>query len=182
MNKLEQIYQRFLEEVNRPEKRKKELTAQWHELNDLEEQAKEAFAQAEGKGQDSSKLFDEYQKVIRERKLTEARLEVDVEIDAKDIAEELKEAALEEYERLQCYLEDKTEELEKLQPPILDALADIVEIQNSIQHTKELLYNEAKRFTTLPAEFRVTYQRPLNEYLIDLEMVETHRVGRKGSK
>ena len=95
MNKLEQIYQRFLEEVNRPEKRKKELTAQWHELNDLEEQAKEAFAQAEAKGQDSSKLFDEYQKVIRERQLTEARLEVDVEIDAKDIAEELKEKQLE---------------------------------------------------------------------------------------
>ncbi len=67
MSNLEQTYQRFLEEVNRPEKRKKELTAQWQKLKGQESQAREAFSQAEAKGLESRKLFDDYQKVIKER-------------------------------------------------------------------------------------------------------------------
>ncbi len=181
MSNLEQTYQRFLEEVNRPEKRKKELTAQWQKLKGQESQAREAFSQAEAKGLESRKLFDDYQKVIKERELTEAKLAVEVEVDAKDIAEELKKAAYEEYQRLQCYLQDKTEELEKLQLPILDALADIVEIRNDIQRTKELLYSEARRYTSIPPEFRVTYQKPFSDYLINEDLVETYRLSRKGS-
>ena len=53
MSNLEQTYQRFLEEVNRPEKRKKELTAQWQKLKGQESQAREAFSQAEAKGLES---------------------------------------------------------------------------------------------------------------------------------
>ncbi len=181
MSKLEQIYQRFLEEVNRPEKRKKELTTLWHKLNDQEEQAREAFAKAEAKGLESDKLFDDYQKVIRERKLTEAKLEVEIEVNAEEVAEELRDAALEEYQRLQCFLANKETELRELQQPVLDALADIVQLRDDIQHTKDLLSKEVRHYTTLPPDFRMTYQKPFSEYLIDENMVETYRLSHKDS-
>ncbi len=181
MSKLEQTYQRFLEEINRPDKRKEELTREWHRLKTLEESTKKAFAEAEGKGEPSGKLFDEYQKAIRDRELTEARLKVEVVPNAKAIAEELKEEAFKEYQRLLCYLQDKTEELEKRQLPVLDTLADIAEIRAEIQHTKDLLNNEARRYTTIPPDFRVSYQKPFEEYLIDEKTVEVHRSSRKTS-
>lgn len=182
MSKLEQIYKQFLEEINRPEKRKAELTREWHRLKALEESTKQAFAEAEAKGEPSDKLFDDYRKATRDKELTEARLKVEVTVDAKAIAEELKEEAYKEYQRLLHDLQDKTEELEKKQLPVLDALADIVQIREDIQRTKDLLMAEARRYTVIPPDFRVSHHRPFNEYLIDETMVQVHRSSRKASQ
>jgi hypothetical protein len=181
MTKLEQVYRSFLDELNRPEKRKQELNKEWRKFSEQEEQTKQAFSEAEGKGEPSSELFVDYQKAIKNRQLTEARLAVTVKPDIKKVtarANELKEVAYAEYQRLQAEHTDKVKEAIKERDKYMDIIEDIVKLRNEIQHTKELLVNEAKPYVVLPPEFRATYFDPLNLLYVDSNNLEKHRIER----
>jgi hypothetical protein len=182
MTKLEQVYKSFLEELSRPEKRKQELNKEWRKFSELEEQTKQAFSEAEAKGEPSNELFDDYQKAIKNRELTEAKLAVIVKPDIKKVtalASELKDVAYAEYQRLQALHTDKVKEAIKERDKYMDTIEDIVKIRNEIQHTKKLLINEAKHYTPLPSEFRATHFDPLYLLYVDSNNLERYRIERK---